>query len=143
MHQIVLDTNVLIAGLRSNVGASHQLLRRVGSRDAGFQVNLSVPLVFEYEMALNRDAEIDAELVEPVLSYLCKVGRHREIYFLWRPFLRDPADEMVLEVAVESGAEAIVTHNGRDFEDVEEAFGIRVQTPRVFLMRLDEEGGMS
>lgn len=141
MRQIVLDTSVLVAGLRSNAGASFQLLQRVGSRSAGFKINLSVPLVLEYEMALSRDPEIDAELIEPVLSYLCKVGRHREIYFLWRPFLRDPADEMVLEVAVECGAEAIVTHNGRDFEGVEEAFGIRVETPRAFLMRLEEEGG--
>lgn len=77
------------------------------------------------------------------LALLCKVGRHREIYFLWRPFLRDPADEMVLEVAVEAGADAIVTHNGRDFEGVEKAFGIRVETPREFLMSLEEEGGTS
>ena len=139
MRQIVLDTNVLVAGLRSNAGASYQLLQRVGSRGAGFEINLSVPLVLEYEMALSRDEEIDAELIEPVLSYLCKVGRHREIYFLWRPFLRDPADEMVLEVAVESRAEVIVTHDGRDFEGVEEAFGIRVETPREFLLSLREE----
>ena len=139
MRQIVLDTNVLIAGLRSNAGASYQLLERVGSRGAGFKINLSVPLVLEYEMALSRDDQIDAELIEPVLSYLCKVGRHREIYFLWRPFLRDPADEMILELAVEAEADVIVTHNVRDFEGVEEAFGIRVETPRQFLMGLKED----
>jgi len=139
MRQIVLDTNVLFSGLRSNAGASYQILERIGSRGAGFKINLSVPLVFEYEMALSRDEVIDAELVEPMLSYLCNVGRHREIYFLWRPFLRDPADEMVLEVAVESRADVIVTHNGRDFEEVEEAFGIRVETPREFLLSLKEE----
>jgi len=115
------------------------LLQRVGSGGAGFEINLSVPLVLEYEMATSRDEKIDAELIEPVLSYLCKVGRHREIYFLWRPFLRDPGDEMVLEVAVESGAEVIVTHNSRDFGGVEKAFGIRVETPREFLLRLQEE----
>lgn len=143
MRQIVLDTNVLSAGPRSNAGASYQLLERVGARGAGFEINLSVPLVLEYEMALSRDAKIDAELIEPVLAYLCKVGRHREIYFLWRPFLRDPADEMVLEVAVECGAETIATHNGRDVEGVEDTFGIRVETPRAFLIRLEEEGGTS
>ncbi|MDX1392736.1 MAG: PIN domain-containing protein [Gemmatimonadota bacterium] len=135
----MLDTNVLVAGLRSNAGASFQLLERVGSRGAGFEINLSVPLVLEYEIALSRDDEIDAELIDPILSYLCKVGRHREIYFLWRPFLRDPADEMVLEVAVEARADVIVTHNVRDFEDVEKSFGIRVETPREFLLRLQEE----
>jgi predicted nucleic acid-binding protein len=139
MRQIVLDTNVLVAGLRSSAGASHQLLRRVGSRGAGFRINLSVPLVLEYEMALSRDAEIEATVIDPVLAYLCKVGRHREIYFLWRPFLRGPGDEMVLEVAVESRSDAIVTHNVRDFDGVEDAFGICIRTPREFLLGLVEE----
>jgi len=139
MRQIVLDTNVLVSAMRSSVGASHQLLRRVGTKAAGFEINLSVPLVLEYEMALVRDAKVDSESVDAVLAYLCKVGRHREIYFLWRPFLRDPADEMVLEVAVESGAEAIVTHNVRDYREVEQQFGIRVVTPREFLLDLKEK----
>jgi predicted nucleic acid-binding protein len=139
MRQIVLDTNVLVSALRSSAGASHQLLRRVGTKTAGFEINLSVPLVLEYEMALVRDPEIDSGAVDPVLAYLCKVGSHREIYFLWRPFLRDPADEMVLEVAVESGSEAIVTHNVRDYREVEKQFGIRVLTPRDFLLDLKEK----
>ena len=58
MRQIVVDTNVLISGLRSNAGASYQLLERVGARGAGFKINLSVPLVLEYEMALSRDEKI-------------------------------------------------------------------------------------
>jgi hypothetical protein len=75
MRQIVLDTNVLVAALRSSRGASHQLLRLVGSRTAGFRINLSVPLVLEYEMAPSRDPEIETGIVEPVLDYLCKTGR--------------------------------------------------------------------
>jgi predicted nucleic acid-binding protein len=62
----------------------------------------------------------------------------REIYFLWRPFLRDPTDEMVLELGVEARAAAIVTHNIRDFWGVEERFGIRVVTPGAFLLELRE-----
>ena len=139
MRQIVLDTNVLVAALRSSAGASHQVVKRIGESGAGFEINLSVPLVLEYEMALVRDTEIAAEVVDPILAYLCKVGNHREIYYLWRPFLRDPADEMVLEVAVESQSEVIVTHNMRDYKGVESQFGIRVLTPRDFLIELKED----
>lgn len=74
-----------------------------------------------------------------LVDYMCTIGDLREIYFLWRPFLRDPADEMVLEVAVEARAEAIVTHNLRNFAGVEERFGIRVMTPGSFLRELREE----
>jgi len=138
MRQLVLDTNVLVAGLRSRLGASFQLLRRVGSSKAEFQINLSVPLVLEHEMALRRDPEIDDSIVDPVLAYLCRVGNAREIYFLWRPFLRDPGDEMVLEVAVGAEADAIVTHNVRDYAGVEDGFDIQILTPREFLISLKE-----
>ncbi len=65
----------------------------------------------------------DVSLVEPVLDYLCQVADLREIYFLWRPFLRDPGDEMVLEVTVGAQASRIVTHNVWDFQGVEAKFG--------------------
>ena len=72
------------------------------------------------------------------MDYLCQVADLREIFFLWRPFLRDPGDEMVLEVAVSAKASLIVTHNVRDFEGVEARFGIRVVTPGEFLMEVRE-----
>jgi predicted nucleic acid-binding protein len=75
-----------------------------------------------------------------MVDFLCEVGEKREIYFLWRPFLRDPKDEMVLEVGVEAQADAIVTHNVRDFKGVEERFGIRIVTPGAFLLELEGEG---
>ena len=139
MRDVVLDTNVMVAGLRSNQGASFQLLASLAKDPPGFRPCLSVPLVLEYESALSRVESLAAEEVNSVLDYLCKVGNLREIYFLWRPFLRDPADEMVLEVAVEAEAEAIVTHNVRDFEGVEARFGLRVVTPGVFLKELREK----
>lgn len=138
MHDVVLDTNVIVAGLRSNRGASFQLLQELGTGEARFRPCLSVPLVLEYESALRRVEGLSQDDVEVVLDYLCKVGNLREIYFLWRPFLRDPADEMVLELGVEAGADAIVTHNIRDFQGVEEKFGIRVVTPGMFLLELRE-----
>lgn len=132
MIRVVLDTNVLVAALRSRRGASFALLSMVGPA-APFQPCLSVPLVLEYESALRRMLGEDDERVEAVLDYLCQVSDLREIFFLWRPFLRDPGDEMVLEVAVSAGAEVIVTHNVRDFEGVHARFGIRVVGPGEFL----------
>ena len=106
--------------------------------DAGFRCKLSVPLVLEYEAALTRLLGESDTRVAPVIDYLCSVSDLREIYFLWRPFLRDPADDMVLELAVESGADLIVTHNLRDFRGAEERFGIRVDTPAGFLRSLED-----
>ena len=136
MIRVVLDTNVLVAGLMSRDGASSELLRRVGV-DSGIQPSLSVPLVFEYEAALRRKLGKNDKRIAAILDYLCLVGERREIYFLWRPFLRDPGDEMVLEVAVGAAASMIVTHNVQDFVDVEEQFGIRVVTPGVVLLELE------
>ena len=87
----------------------------------------------EYESALRRTLGVEDERIEPVPDYLCHVADRREIFFLWRPFLRDPSDEMVLEVAVGAQASRIVTHNVRDFQGVEERFGIPVVTPSQFL----------
>ena len=138
MIRIVLDTNILVAALKSRNGASYQILRMVGP-DAPFQPSLSVPLVLEYEMALRRALGAEDARIDPVLDYLCQVSDLREIYFLWRPFLRDPGDEMVLEAAVGAQASRIVTHNVRDFEGVEAKFGIRVVTPGEFLMEVREK----
>ena len=108
----------------------------IGS-EASFQLIISVPLVLEYEMALKRRTELSDDDAEAVVDYICRVADRQEIYFLWRPFLKDPADEMVLEVAVGGGAEFIVSHNVGDFSGVEERFGIPVVTPGEFLLKLE------
>ena len=137
--QVVLDTNILVAGLRSRRGASFRLLSLVGA-DSRFEINLSVPLVLEYEDVLKRPGAVSrltGDDIDSVLDYICSVAHHREIYFLWRPVLRDPKDDMVLEVAVEACCEFIVTHNLRDFRGVER-FGIRAVTPSEFLREIGE-----
>lgn len=136
MWKIVLDTNVLVAGARSRRGSSYRVLELIGP-EAAFQLIVSVPLVFEYEMALKRRTELSHEDAEGIVDYLCHVADRRRIHFLWRPFLRDPGDEMVLEVAVEAEADHIVTHNVRDFTGVEDQFGIRLITPGAFLTQLE------
>lgn len=105
--------------------------------EAPFRLAVSVPLVLEYEMALKRRTGLSEEEAEVIVDYLCKVADRRRIHFLWRPFLRDPADEMVLEVAVESEAAVVVTHSIRDFAGVEDRFGIRVLSPGAFLKWLE------
>lgn len=132
--QIVIDTNVLVAGLRSNRGASYRLLQLVGA--GRFEINLSVPLVLEYEDALYRGSPrlpVSQTAVEAVLDFHCAVARHHTIFFLWRPFLRDPKDDMILELAVKAECDYIITHNKRDFAGVEQ-FNLRVATPAEFLL---------
>lgn len=137
MTRVVLDTNIFVAALRSNQGTSFRLVQMLGS-EAPYRLMVSVPLVLEYEMALKRRTGLAPSEVKAFVDYVCEVADHREIHFLWRPFLRDPRDEMVLEVAVESEAEFIVTHNMRDFVEVEARFGIRVVRPGAFLLELEE-----
>ena len=131
----MLDTSVLVAAWRSRTGASFEILRLVGRRR--FEITVSVPLVVEYESALLRHitAKQRAADVAALIDYLCLVARRQEVFFLWRPLLRDPNDDMVAELAVASGADAIVTHNVRDFVGVGR-FGVHVLAPGQFLLRL-------
>jgi predicted nucleic acid-binding protein len=135
-RQIVLDTCVLVAGLRSRTGASYELLTRLGG---SFEISVSVPLVLEYEAAAKaqaRELGLTHADIDDVVDYLCAVAHHREIFYLWRPVLRDPKDDMVLELAVEAGCDAIVTHNVRDFAGAER-FAMRILTPGAFLQELE------
>lgn len=131
--QIVIDTNVVVAGLRSRNGSAFRLLGRVGSEH--FKINLSVPLVLEYEEVLLRELSnlaINASDVRNFLDFHCAVATHHQIFFLWRPFLPDPKDDMVLELAVKAGCDSVVTYNIRDFAGIER-FGVSAVTPANFL----------
>ena len=128
---VVLDTNVLVAAIRSRRGASFRVLEQLGT--GVFDIVVSVPLVLEYEDAmLRRRGALSAQEVGDVVDYICSVARRQPIFYLWRPLLRDPKDDMVAEVAVAAGAKAVVTHNRRDFTGLA-SFGIRVDTPQEFL----------
>lgn len=129
--QIVLDTNVLVAAVRSRRGASHRLLSLV---DAGyFEIAVSVPLVLEYEDVLSRpELCLSPEDARDVVDYLCTIGNRHQVHFLWRPYLNDPKDDMVLELAVTAGCRYIVTFNERDFRDIER-FGLQAIRPIEFL----------
>ena len=131
---VVIDTNVFIAALKSKRGASHKLLMQLPN--GVYRPNVSVPLFIEYESVAKRLGMVDGLNegdIDAVLDYLLSQSSLREIFYLWRPFLRDPKDDLVLEVAVESESKTIITFNQRDFKGVGK-FGIRAVTPRDFLI---------
>ena len=132
--RVVVDTNVLVAGLRSNRRERRTdcspRLAEVLSRSA-----LSVPLVLEYEDALVRHAAetgLTRRDVDAVLDYFCSVGHLQTIFFLWRPLLPDPKDDMVVELAVAAGCRTIVTYNVRDFRGAK-SLGVSTRRPAEFL----------
>jgi putative PIN family toxin of toxin-antitoxin system len=131
--QVVLDTNVIVSGLRSRRGSAFRLLTLVGTES--FDIHLSVPLVLEYQEVLSRELSnlyISATEVEDFIEFHCLTATNHRIFFLWRPYLPDPKDDMVLELAVAAGCDSVVTYNIRDFVGIEK-FGIQVITPAEFL----------
>jgi putative PIN family toxin of toxin-antitoxin system len=136
MMQLVLDTNILIAALRSRRGASAKLLSLLGS--GLFEMHLSVPLVLEYEEVLTRqraELGLTQDEVSDLVDSLCAVARLHTVYITWRPALRDQKDEFVLDLAVTARCDAIVTYNKRDFAGIE-PFGIRLLTAKEVLQAI-------
>lgn len=126
---IIMDTNVLFAGLYSSSGASFQILRLI---DKGkIKPVISTTLVFEYEDILKRkqtELALSNKQVDIILDNIYALSKFQEIYFLWRPYLKDPKDDHVLEVTVASKTKMIVTYNLKDFKGVEN-FGIKTILP--------------
>jgi predicted nucleic acid-binding protein len=126
--KIVLDTSVMIAASRSRLGASFQLVSMLPTPQ--FQIALTIAMYTEH-----LPAGVTAEQALGFLRYLASVAHLQDVHFLWRPFLRDPDDDMVLECAVASRCEFIVTHNVRDFRGTE-SLKVRAITPADFLTLL-------
>jgi putative PIN family toxin of toxin-antitoxin system len=131
--RVVLDTNVLISAFRSRRGPAFALVSRIGS--GSFEISISVPLVFEYEEVLHRATSLEDLEVLSVLRFLCSVAHRQKIFYLWRPLLPDPKDDMVLELAVASRSRFIVTYNQRDFLPADR-FGIESLKPEELLRRI-------
>ena len=134
--RVVIDTSVLVSGLRSRNGASYRLLTLIDS--GKFEPCVSVPLVLEHEAAGKRatsDTSVSIADVDAVIDYVCHVATHHKIHYLWRPALRDPKDDMVLELAVNAGKDTIVTHNLRHFRG-SDRFGVRIASPGEFLREI-------
>ena len=134
--RVILDTNVIYAGLYSSLGASFQVLDRV--EQGTVSIVLSTTLLFEYEEVLKRHQAIlkmTASEIDRFLDELCRLGDCQRVHFLWRPQLSDPKDDHLLELAVASGQTSIVTHNTRHFGGAK-PFGIKIMTPKKLLERI-------
>ena len=136
--KVVVDTNVLVAALRSRRGASFRLLSLLRARR--YELCVTVPLVMEYADVLGRPGMVpmNQAQVDAVIDMICREAHQQTVHYLWRPQLRDPKDEMVLEAAVNARADFLVTHNGRDFASARFR-GLAVVTPAAFLAHLEKE----
>ena len=139
MLRYVFDTDVIVAAMRSPSGASAALLGE--ALDQRLNMLASVPLFFEYEAKCTSRvhwtaAGLKQEQALVFVNGLTALIEPVKIRFLWRPMLRDPNDEMVLEVAVNGQADAIVTFNLRDYDKVPEMFNIEVINPAEALRRV-------
>ncbi|MBF0373483.1 MAG: putative toxin-antitoxin system toxin component, PIN family [Alphaproteobacteria bacterium] len=135
----VLDTDVVVAAMRSPRGASAAIL--LAAADRLVTLLASIPLVIEYEATCGRlehrmAADMSEWQVGEFLDGVVALADSVESHFLWRPKLRDPADEMVLEAAVNGRADAIVTFNVRDYGTAPAEFGVQVLKPRDALWRI-------
>lgn len=132
---IILDTNVLLSAMRSSLSSSYRLVQHIDK--APLQLHTSTPLILEYESALKRNNSFNYSDVNAVVDYLCHISERHGIFYLWRPVLRDPQDDHVLQLAVKANA-MIITWNVKDFAPASSQFGLPVETPRGLLKRLEE-----
>ena len=134
-----MDTDAVVAAMRSQTGASAAIVRAVRQRRV--TLLLSVPLAMEYEAVCRRpehrmEAGLSEREVEIFLDAIIALAEPVLTHFLWRPQLRDPNDEMVLEAAVNGRAEALVTFNVRDYGTAASQFGVEVLLPREAIARI-------
>jgi putative PIN family toxin of toxin-antitoxin system len=130
--RVVLDTNVIVAAMRSPKGSSAALLMSVYAQET--IMLCSVPLAIEYEATCKRPehgkaAQLSSIEVDQFVRAVVALVEPIAIHYLWRPQLRDAKDEMVLETAVNGQADAIVTFNIKDFRFIPAEFGIRLLLP--------------
>ncbi len=134
-----MDTDAVVAAMRSPAGASAAIIRAVRQRQA--TLLLSVPLAMEYEAVCRRsehreESGLSVKQVEIFLDAIIAMGEPVRTHFLWRPQLRDPNDEMVLEAVVNGRADALVTFNVRDYGTTPAQFGVEVLLPREAIARI-------
>lgn len=134
--RVVLDTCILFSALRSSAGASFRIISSLPEKK--FQPVVSAPLFFEYEEVLHRPNQfpyLTTRDIDHFLDFIASVSECKKINFLWRPYLPDPDDDLVLEVAVAGQADWIVTYNSKDFVG-SDRFGIRIISPQEFIKEI-------
>lgn len=141
MQRLVLDTDVIVAAMRSPTGASAAILK--AARNGSVTLLLSVPLVLEYEAVCQRAEHRKAtgfteQETQEILNTIVALAETVSTFYMWRPQLRDPNDEMVLETAINGQANAVVTFNRRDYGNAAESFGIAILLPAEALRRINQ-----
>ncbi len=137
-YQIVIDTNVILAGLRSKNGASYKLLSILN--DKRFQINISATLIFEYEEILKREKKqigLTNEEIDEIINGICYIADHHDIFYIWRPLAKDKDDDFLIDLALKCQAQFIISYNDKDLRPIEK-FGVSILTPKQFLQLLGE-----
>jgi putative PIN family toxin of toxin-antitoxin system len=140
LGRTVLDTDVIVAAVRSDRGASRALL--VAALARRYPLLASVPLMLEYEAVVTRPEHLEAARISStdatvLLDAIATIAEPIRISFLWRPMLTDPADDLVLETAVNGRADAVVTFNRRDFVPAAARFGLKILAPADAVRQLE------
>lgn len=133
-----MDTSVFVSALRSRNGASFRLLSLLGQEK--YELAVSEPLIHEYESAIKRSSGhllMPPDKIDKLLNSICRLAVKQWIFFTWRPQLKDPGDEHVLDLAIAANCKYIVTFNKRDFCGSEQ-FNIGIIGPKEFLERIGE-----
>jgi len=136
--QLVLDTNVMISGLRSQRGAAYKLLQTLNN--PRWQINVSTSLLLEYEDVLKRPGMVPGlshQAIDIWLDGVCAIAARHSIFYLWRPLSNDPKDDFLLELAIRAQADFLITYNKRDLRAAS-LFGIALATPKEFLEQVGE-----
>ena len=140
IYQIIIDTNVLVAALRSINGASFLLLNLLQNKDERFQINVSTSIVLEYEAVLKREIHRqgkDISIIDKFIDDIIAQANRYPIFYLLRPYLKDADDDFILELAFSCSADYIVTYNKKDFKKAR-SFGVDIISPKQFLKKIGE-----
>ncbi len=139
-YQIIIDTNVLVAAFRSKQGASFRLLKLLKEDDQRWQINVSTALILEYEAVLKREIHRqskDVSIIDKFIDDLVSASNRHPIFYLLRPYLKDPDDDFILELAFSSSVDYIVTYNTDNIKRAK-MFGLDAITPKEFLQKIGE-----
>ncbi|SLM28170.1 PilT protein domain protein [Desulfamplus magnetovallimortis] len=139
-YQIIIDTNVFVAALRSKNGASFRLLNLLKEKDARFKINVSTSIVLEYEAVLKREIHRQGKnlsIIDKFIDDLVACANRHQIFYLLRPHLKDADDDFILELAFSCSADYIITYNTKNFIRAN-AFGVSIMNPKDFLKEIGE-----
>lgn len=139
-YQVIIDTNVLVAALRSIHGASFRLLKLLQNKDKRFKINVSTSIILEYEAVLKREIHRqgkDISIIDKFIDDIVSEANRYQVFYLLRSHLKDADDDFILELAFSSSADYIITYNTNNFNKAK-SFAVNVIKPKEFLQKIGE-----